>query len=129
MLNRLFLLQKRAIRVSNSSYLAHTDPLFTKYRSLKLNDIYSFPLGTVMFQLAHNCLPSCLASMFTLNQSIHTHCTRQASHYHTLFTRTLLSHNSIKYQGPKLWNNSINTKVLNSGTIVLNTKVLNSGTL
>ena len=50
-LHSLFLLQKRAIRsCTNSLWLAHTDPLFHSFNTLKLHDIYHFQLGTFMYK-------------------------------------------------------------------------------
>lgn len=47
-LNKLFLLQKRAIRVvANASYYAHTDPLFCKHKVIKIQEYYKYKLATV----------------------------------------------------------------------------------
>src|SRR3989442_2738844 len=52
LLDRLFILQKRAIRIiTRSSYLAHTSPLFHKLGILKLEDIYK--LQVLLF--VYNC--------------------------------------------------------------------------
>ena len=49
-LNRIFLLQKKVIRImSRSSYLAHTDPLFKQLKILKLHNLYLFQVGKFMF--------------------------------------------------------------------------------
>ena len=53
-LNRLFLLQKRAVRlICNESFLAHTDPLFYRTGILKLHDIYRLNVAMFMFEARH----------------------------------------------------------------------------
>ncbi len=45
-LNKLRILQKKTIRIiMQSHYLAHTDPLFSKLKLLKLDDLYKHQLG------------------------------------------------------------------------------------
>ena len=49
-LNKLRILQKKAIRIiTQSHYLAHTDPLFSKLKLLKLDDLYKHQLGIYNF--------------------------------------------------------------------------------
>ena len=50
-INRLLRLQKRALRIINSTeFNAHTDPLFFKHRTLKIKDIYHHQLGCLYLQ-------------------------------------------------------------------------------
>ena len=101
-LNRLLLLQKRALRIINfKEFNAHTDPLFIQGKILK---IYRIQLGSLMYQLTCNNLPSAIKSMFTLNSDVHSHFTRQASNFHIPYTHTSLDHKTITYEGPMLWN-------------------------
>ena len=49
-LNQLIIQQKRTIRtIANAGFRDHTDPLFRRFKILKLQDIYHFQLGTYMF--------------------------------------------------------------------------------
>ena len=58
-LHKLKLLQKKAIRIiSNTDYLAHSSKLFVNLKLLKLDDIVKFQLGTFMYKLKYNKLPS-----------------------------------------------------------------------
>ena len=103
-INRLFRLQKWALRIINfTDYIAHTDPLFFKYRSLKTKDIYYHQLGyLIMYQSISITLPSSINSIFTRNFEIHTHSTRQALHFHLPLTCTSFAKKTINYEGPKL---------------------------
>ena len=52
--NRLFLLQKKAIRnITHSDYLAHTDPLFHSNNILKFHDIYKLNAGMYAYSNQH----------------------------------------------------------------------------
>ena len=106
-LHSLFLLQKRAIRsCTNSLWLAHTDPLFHSFNTLKLHDIYHFQLGTFMYKFHHNQLPPDLLgpNFFKRNVQVHSHETRHALDFHIDPTKTKLAENTIKTQGALLWN-------------------------
>ena len=53
--NRMFKLQKRAIRiVANSKYNAHTEPLFKLYRILKLADVLTLQTMKVYHKFRNN---------------------------------------------------------------------------
>lgn len=104
-LNRILLLQKRALRMINSANCySHANPFFSKHRTLKVKDIYNHQLGSLMYQSTRNSLPSSIKSIFTPNCEIHSYFTRQAVHLHIPYTRTSLAYKTIKYEGPKLWN-------------------------
>ena len=60
-IRQLQLLQKKAIRIITSShYIAHTDPLFSITKCLKLYDLYKYQLGVLMAKLhTSNCHNIC----------------------------------------------------------------------
>ena len=54
----LHLLQKKAIRIiTNSDYLAHTEPLCKTLRILKISDMFSVALWNFYYKLMNNKLP------------------------------------------------------------------------
>ena len=56
-LQRIVTLQKRALRiVSNSTYIAHTGPIFKELNLLKFHYIHSFQLVTFMFSFQNSTL-------------------------------------------------------------------------
>ena len=76
-LQKLRLLQKKAIRIiSNADYLAHSSKLFWNLKLLKLDDTMQFQLGTFMYKIKYNKLPSVTPHMFITNENIHSHNTR-----------------------------------------------------
>ena len=51
-------LQKKAIRlVTNSSYIAHTTPLFVEEKLLKIQEIFKLKLPKFYYKLCNNLLP------------------------------------------------------------------------
>ena len=57
-IRKLQLLQKKAIRIITSShYIAHTEPLFSMTKLLKLDDLYKYQLGIFMHKVTNCQLP------------------------------------------------------------------------
>ena len=97
-LDRLFKLQKRAIRiVYHSPFLAHTSSIFysLKLLNIKIYDIYKHQLGIFMFLCHRKLLPTSLLKYYSLNCYIHSHATRNAANFHIPKTRTIISYKSI----------------------------------
>ena len=66
-LQRIVILQKRALRiVNNSIYDANTGPIFKKLELLKFHDIHLFQLG-FMFSFKNSTLPSKFNNLFFMN--------------------------------------------------------------
>ena len=104
-LQKLRLLQKKAIRIiSNADYLAHSSKLFLNLKLLKLDDIMKFQLGTFMYKLKYNKLPSAIPHMFVTNENIHSHNTRNKNGYLIPNVRTNCRKFTVSYAGPILWN-------------------------
>ena len=58
-LEELFMLQKKAVRlIANAFYIAHTDPLFLKFRILKLQDLLSLLRASIIYQYRSGQLPA-----------------------------------------------------------------------
>ena len=105
-LNKLFILQKKAVRLLTSSdYRAHTSNLFQTLNILTIFDIYSYQLGVFMYKIDHNCLPSVFQYFFKLNSDDHYHFTRSWNKIHVSSINTEINRKSIVYSGVKFWNN------------------------
>ena len=83
--NRMFKLQKRAIRiVANSKYNARTEPLFKLYRILKLSDVLVLQTMKVYHKFKNKELPVYMQNWpLIINNEIHQYNTRIASNLHT----------------------------------------------
>ena len=102
-LQRIVILQKRALRiVSNSTYDAHTGPIFKELKLLKFHDIHSLQLLSIfMFSFKNSTLPSKFNNFFLLNSQIHNYNTRNAQSFHLPLCRMNTRKFSIYFQGPK----------------------------
>ena len=103
-LNKLFILQKRAIRIiNNAPFHAHTDPLFFSNNILKIHDIFNLNIGLYMYQ--HNSSTHFLRP--------HHYATRGHDNLIPQFARLTLTLNSISVVGPNTWT-SIPEEIRNS---------------
>ena len=95
--NRLFLLQKRAVRIINGAgFLDHTDPLFYAKNILKIRDLYKLNVGLFMFERRD-------ADDYERNHSYNTRNRNDLLPRQTRLTATL--NNSLSSIGPNIWNN------------------------
>ena len=61
-------------------------------------------LGTFMYKLKNNKLPSMIPHMFIINENIHSHNTRNKEGYPIPSVRTNCRKLTVSYAGPILWN-------------------------
>ena len=116
-LNRLVILQKKAIRVcTHSHYLAHTPPLFKELATLSLRDRIVFKTGLFMYKYVNSLLPNIFNDYFMTHFMKHNLNTRNKHNFVLPFCRLKVRQlNSIQYKGVKIWNNfDCNLKCLNS---------------
>ena len=106
LLDRILKLQKRVVRIiTNSSFLAHTKPLFISLNILPIYDLYKYNLGIFMFSFYKNLLPQSFDNLFSQNIQVHNYNTRNKFDFRVHYGRTSYSHSVIRYKGPTLWNN------------------------
>ena len=106
LLERILKLQKRLVRIiTNSSFLAHTKPLFFSLNILPIYALYEYNLGIFMFSFYKNLLPTSLNNMFTLNLHTHSYNVRNKYNTRVYYGRTSFSRTIIKHKGPILRNN------------------------
>ena len=104
--NEPFKLQKKAVRViSNSTYNAHTEPIFKSLQLLKIPDIYKQCVLKFYFQYCHSQLPSYLQSFaYTFRMDIHEYNTRNKTALNTGQVRIKAAQNSIRNMTSKIVN-------------------------
>ena len=104
-LNRIFLLQKRVVRIiSNASYRAHTTPLFSKLKILDIFKLNSFYVATFMFSYHHRLLPPSFLNLFVTNNLVHSYNTRRGTDFRPHFCRSNAKFFSVLFQGSNIWN-------------------------
>ena len=104
-LNRILVLQKRAIRIIfNLQPLSHTAPYFRKMNCLTIFNIHKQQIAIFMFSYCHNYLPKFLDDCFIVNRSIIKYETRQSNNLYMPNFIYEFSRSTITYAGPKIWN-------------------------
>jgi Reverse transcriptase (RNA-dependent DNA polymerase) len=104
-LHKLHLLQKRAIRViARVPPRSHTDPLFIKYKILKIDQINILQISEFMYKYTYRLLPQAFNNYFTLTSDTHTYSTRQGQSYRGVFARTNTRLFALRSVGPLTWN-------------------------
>ena len=79
-LNRITLLQKRAIRILHSAaYRDHTSPLFHRYKVLKFVDLVSLENCKFVYKCFDDEAFSLFSNHLKLTASSHSYCTRSVS--------------------------------------------------
>ena len=107
-LKPIYILQKRAARIiTSSSFFEHTSPIFKSLKIVKFFDLIKFTTSVFMYKFNKNLLPPIFSDFFTTVRNIHNYNTRLASK--TSFalpsSRTNYGIFSLRFQGPKIWNN------------------------
>ena len=109
-IKKIFLLQKRAIRlITHSHYLSESAPLFQETNILPIQDAISLQTCLFMFQCHNHMLPKSLQEYFKVNSLYHSYQTRNSNNYHLPLPRTLLTKRSVFYFGPVFWNSLPNS--------------------
>src|SRR6218665_3797070 len=81
-LDRLFKLQKAAVRViSHSSYLAHSDSLFSFLKIIKIYDLTHLAVLTFMYRAVNNLLSEKFSGFLKIVHQVHSHDTRNSTNY------------------------------------------------
>ena len=102
-LNKLIVLQKKAIRiVNNVGYNEHTGPIFKSLRILKLRDLYQLNVARFMYKFTRHLLPSPLSNYFQMYRH-HSYGTRQRDNPQAPKHRLSITTKSILNMGPKIW--------------------------
>jgi len=105
-LNKVFRLQKRALRIiSNSHFLCSTKPLFEKYNVLNVFDMYEKEMAIFMYKYKNDLLPRSFNGIFVNHQEIHSYNTRNKDNFRLPIQKGL---KTAFLNGPKIWNNLSN---------------------
>ena len=100
-------MQNKAVKiVGGGNYRDHATPFYSKLRILKLTDIVYFEKALFVFKFKMNKLPAQFNNYLTQTSHICSKFTRATSHnnYFIPFFNTNKAQQSIKYQGPLVWN-------------------------
>ena len=97
-LNKLFLLQKKIVRITtNSSYFEHSSPLFYQTKILNIYDLHKYMLSIFMYKNLRSG-----SSEFAVSGSNYN--TRAADDIVPHFQRLTVTQRSVTFAGPNVWN-------------------------
>ena len=104
-LNRIFLLQKRAVRaMTNSNHRAPSAPLFVELNILEIFKVNSLYIAKFMYSYHHRLLPSPFLNLFLTSGQIHKYDSRDSAHLRPHTCRTNIKLFTILFRGLKIWN-------------------------
>ena len=105
-IDRLFILQKRALRIiCNAEYRAHTRSLFGNLELLNMYDIHKLQVVTFLYKFLHNKLPASCMSLCTLyDMSTKSYPTRSRATFTIPSCRTITREKCMRISGAKFWN-------------------------
>ena len=106
-LRKLQCLQNKAIRIIfNSNRLTSVTPIFHALEILKIEDLFKYGVGKLMFQFSKKTLPLCFSSLFTYTSAIHNRSTRSQSLNNLYLPNysTRRCQRCICFPGTKIWN-------------------------
>lgn len=98
-INKLVNLQNRALRICYGS-----DDAVLNSNKLTIYNLYKLEVLKFVFKFQNHMLPSLFNGFFTLSMDNHNYNTRQRSDFQLPITKTCFSKFSLKFSGPKLWN-------------------------
>ena len=99
-LNGICVCQKKAVRcMYNSTYNAHTHPLFQDSKLLKSDDFYRFEVCKFVHNVLHKKVLRPLCDVFNVNAGVHDHGTRQRNNPHVHQIRTVVAKHSLTPRG------------------------------
>ena len=99
-------LQKRAVRIIDtvSYFKCHTDPIFIKYKLLKVMDVYFITCILFVYKFKFKWLPEICSNLLTLNVNANiTYNFRHVNNFDIPSYRTSLREKCLKIRGPKYW--------------------------
>ena len=106
-LHQLQVLQNRAIRnMMKAPRFFRLDNYFLNLRLLKVENLYDLEIAKFMHAHHNDQLPECFTSFFRESGTNHNHHTRSVANisYEPVLCRTARGQRSIRFYGPKIWN-------------------------
>ena len=105
--NKLFIIQKKAIRAINSlPYNEHTEQYFLSNKILKLADLHHYHIAIYIYRSLYYDFDPDLSRYFHESSvlNVHHYNTRSANSIRVPLLKRSVSQNTIFFVGPKIWN-------------------------
>ena len=102
-------LQKKALRIcSNSPFLAPSQPIFFRLKTLTIYELFRFKIANLMFYVNNNLAPVNISKLFRHNKDVHQYNTRSRFKFNYPVANSHSTLKSVKHTGPRVWNNLSN---------------------
>ena len=99
-MNKLFMLQKRIVRIlSLTGFYSHTAPLFKTLNIMNIYALHSYSVGVFTYKNLHQLFPNDIEPIFTRNTM-----QRQSINLRIPYVKHKSCQSSIKVVGPRIWN-------------------------
>ncbi len=130
-INKLYVVQKKAIRlIAKANYNAHTEPIFYKFKILKIEDIYKYNVSQYMYSYILKTLPLSLLNKYkyvgTREGYPNTRAKMSKYTLERVKGRSQCFLQSILSNGPKIWNNIPNRLYINMNNLLVSTHCFKS---
>ncbi len=97
-INKLFILQKKVVRIiTNSEFSAHSAPLFRKRNIMNVKELYQYFVGLFVYKSIHNELPASCCKLFHRNMNM-------SANLRSVYRKKKICQLSSEIAGPKIWN-------------------------
>ena len=104
-LNKLVLLQKRAVRIiARAPRGSHTGPLFSDLQILRFCEINKLQVCDFFYRFEHNLLPNVYRCFFQQGSDVHPYNTRNSRSYRSVQAHSNSRRFCIRFMGPAIWN-------------------------
>ena len=116
--NKIFILQKKAIRaINNLEFNEHTNEYYKSNEILKLEDQYRLQTSKYIYQLLNTNVDCEMSSKLFRNIQDHSHDTRHGEVLRVTRVNRTISKNNIFHNGIKTYN-SLEDKIRNSNSLL-----------
>lgn len=106
-LKRIYKLQKKIVRIiTNSNFIAHSDPLFKKLNILKIKDLFELNLLKFFYKLKKENIPYYFTNLYTRGRQMHDHNTRHCNNIRQIKYSHEFRKKSISYELSRLENST-----------------------
>lgn len=125
-LHRLFMLQKKAVRIINhSKYRDSTGPIFKSLEIITLFDIHKLQIALFMYNAKNKLLPNQSVHFLTFSNAENRYVFRSKSDFCILPYKTKARETFVAVAGPRLWN-LLPDKIKNVNSLILFKRELKS---
>ena len=112
-ISSIHLLQKKVIRIIKSvPTRTSCDGLFKDLKILTIQKLFHFQVAIFMYKVTYKQVPPTFINMFTINETVHDHDTRNSQAYRIPTLHLTISQRGIRYIGVHYWNDKVNQEIL-----------------